>query len=60
MLREAAEAVSGLSFNSSTYILVFLPALLFQAALTIDVRRMMEDAAPSCCWPSSRCSWRRP
>ena len=46
MIREAAEAVSGLSFNSSTYILVFLPALLFQAALTIDVRRMMEDAAP--------------
>jgi monovalent cation:H+ antiporter, CPA1 family len=46
MLREAAEAVAGLSFNSSTYILVFLPALLFQAALTIDVRRMMEDAAP--------------
>ena len=25
---------------------MFLPALLFQAALTIDVRRMMEDAAP--------------
>ena len=46
VIREAAEAVSGLSFNSSTYILVFLPALLFQAALTIDVRRMMEDAAP--------------
>ena len=27
-------------------IAAFLPALLFQAALTIDVRRMMEDAAP--------------
>jgi len=46
VIREAAQAVSGLSFASSTYIVVFLPALLFQAALTIDVRRMMEDAAP--------------
>jgi hypothetical protein len=28
MIREAAEAVAGLSFYSSPYILVFLPALL--------------------------------
>ncbi|UEM22424.1 cation:proton antiporter [Skermanella mucosa] len=46
MIGEAASAIAEMSFSSSTYILVFLPALLFQAALTIDVRRMMEDAAP--------------
>ncbi|QQP88224.1 cation:proton antiporter [Skermanella sp. TT6] len=46
MVGEAASAIAEMSFSSSTYILVFLPALLFQAALTIDVRRMMEDAAP--------------
>jgi CPA1 family monovalent cation:H+ antiporter len=31
--------------RSTTFLNVFLPALLFQAALTIEVRRMMEDAA---------------
>lgn len=35
-----------LPIKSSTFIYVFLPLLLFQTALTIDVRRMMEDAAP--------------
>jgi len=35
-----------LPFTSETFIVVFLPLLLFQAALTIDVREMAEDAAP--------------
>ncbi len=35
-----------LPLRSATFIYVFLPLLLFQASLTIDVRRMMEDAAP--------------
>ena len=35
-----------LPFTSETFIIVFLPILLFQTALTIDVREMIEDAAP--------------
>ena len=35
-----------LPFNASVFIVVFLPLLLFQAALTIDVREMIQDAAP--------------
>ena len=35
-----------LPFTSETFIIVFLPILLFQTALTIDVREMVEDAAP--------------
>jgi CPA1 family monovalent cation:H+ antiporter len=35
-----------LPLGSSTFINVFLPLLLFQAALTIDVVRIKQDAAP--------------
>ncbi len=35
-----------LPMQSSLFIYVFLPLLLFQAALTIDVLRMKQDAAP--------------
>lgn len=35
-----------LPMQSSLFIYVFLPLLLFQAALTIDVVRMKQDAAP--------------
>ncbi len=35
-----------LPLGSATFIYVFLPLLLFQAALTIDVARMKQDAAP--------------
>ncbi len=45
-LAELAAPLTSLPFSSSTFINVFLPVLLFQAALTIDVRRMAEDAAP--------------
>ena len=35
-----------LPLGSETFIYVFLPLLLFEAAITSDVRRMVEDAAP--------------
>ena len=41
-----AELVLHLPLNSSVFIYVLLPILLFQAALTLDVHRMVEDAAP--------------
>lgn len=40
------EMSTGFRLTSETFLVVFLPLLLFQAALTIDVRRMAEDAAP--------------
>jgi Na+:H+ antiporter len=33
-------------FNAAIFLTVFLPLLLFHAALTIDVRELAEDAAP--------------
>jgi len=33
-------------FNASVFLIVFLPLLLFHAALTIDVRDLVEDIAP--------------
>lgn len=41
----AAQSITKLPVRSTTFLYVFLPVLLFQAALTIEVRRMMEDAA---------------
>lgn len=35
-----------LPFNASIFLVVFLPILLFHAALTIDLREIAEDAAP--------------
>lgn len=32
--------------NSEVFLYIFLPALLFHASLSLDVRRLMEDAAP--------------
>lgn len=43
---DVAQPFVDLPFNSTSFLFVFLPILLFQAALTIDVRRMVEDAAP--------------
>jgi monovalent cation:H+ antiporter, CPA1 family len=43
---EVAEPIVKLPFTSSTFLVIFLPLLLFQAALTIDVREMVRDAAP--------------
>ncbi|WP_436643848.1 cation:proton antiporter domain-containing protein [Microbaculum sp. FT89] len=41
-----AEMVLGVPITSAGFIHIFLPVLLFQAALDVDVRRMMDDAAP--------------
>ena len=43
---EVAAPIVGLPFTSSTFLIIFLPILLFQAALTIDVREIVRDAAP--------------
>ncbi|MGQ9370340.1 cation:proton antiporter [Azospirillum sp. ST 5-10] len=41
-----AEMILHLPLNSAVFIYIFLPVLLFQAAFTLDVNRMIEDAAP--------------
>lgn len=45
-VQHLASPLANLPIRSATFINVFLPVLLFHAALTIDVRRMAEDAAP--------------
>ncbi len=40
------EALHTLDITSETVLFVFLPALVFESALAIDVRRLMEDIAP--------------
>jgi Na+:H+ antiporter len=41
-----AEPLVKLPFNATVFLVVFLPLLLFHAALTIDVRELVDDAAP--------------
>jgi len=43
---DVARAFLDLPVTSGTFMYVFLPALLFQSSLTIDARRLFEDAAP--------------
>jgi CPA1 family monovalent cation:H+ antiporter len=40
------EPIVNLPFSASIFLVVFLPVLLFHAALTIDLREIAEDAAP--------------
>lgn len=42
----AAKLFSELPISSEAIIYVFLPLLVFEAGITTDVRRMLEDAAP--------------
>jgi monovalent cation:H+ antiporter, CPA1 family len=42
----AAPLFQGLPITSETIIYVFLPLLVFEAGITSDVRRIVEDAAP--------------
>jgi CPA1 family monovalent cation:H+ antiporter len=42
----AGQLFQGLPVNSETIIYVFLPLLVFEAGITSDVRRIIEDAAP--------------
>src|SRR5271165_4880798 len=45
-LGDVARMFADLPVSSETFIYVFLPLLVFEAAITSDVRRMLEDAAP--------------
>src|SRR5579863_1547313 len=45
-LEEIAKMFGGLPITSETMIYVFLPLLVFEAGITSDVRRIIEDAAP--------------
>ncbi len=45
-LGEFVRLFADLPLGSETFIYVFLPLLVFEAALTSDVRRTLEDAAP--------------
>ena len=42
----AANVIVNLPFHPDAFLYIFLPILVFDAALNIEVRRMMEDAAP--------------
>src|SRR5262249_27345919 len=39
-------ALRGFKFSAEAVLYIFLPALLFEAALHIDVRRLMDELAP--------------
>jgi CPA1 family monovalent cation:H+ antiporter len=43
---EIARLFADLPLGAETFIYVFLPLLVFEAAITSDVRRILEDAAP--------------
>ncbi len=43
---EAVRLFADLPLGSETFIYVFLPLLVFEGAFTIEVRRIIEDAAP--------------
>jgi monovalent cation:H+ antiporter, CPA1 family len=43
---EVAELILDFPISSTEVLYIFLPLLLFEASITIDVRRMLEDAAP--------------
>ncbi|MDQ2095632.1 cation:proton antiporter [Rhodalgimonas zhirmunskyi] len=45
-LNPVAEAILGLPIRSNVFLYVFLPTLLFQATLGMDLRRMMDDWVP--------------
>jgi CPA1 family monovalent cation:H+ antiporter len=44
--RDTARLFADLSIGAETFIYVFLPVLVFEAAITSEVRRILEDAAP--------------
>ena len=45
-INTAAEVINGLPIRSNLFLYVFLPTLIFQVSLTIDLRRMLEDWVP--------------
>ncbi|WP_374384643.1 cation:proton antiporter [Dongia sp.] len=46
MLHDVIDALGSVEVSSEAFILIFLPALLFEVALAIDVRRLVDDIAP--------------
>lgn len=45
-LNPVAEAILGLPIRSNVFLYVFLPTLLFQATLGMELRRMLDDWVP--------------
>jgi CPA1 family monovalent cation:H+ antiporter len=45
-LNPVAEAILGLPIRSNVFLYIFLPTLLFQATLGMNLRRMLEDWVP--------------
>lgn len=45
-LGDLARSIVDVPITSETFLYVLLPALLFQSALTVDVRRILDDLAP--------------
>jgi len=45
-LNPVAGAILGLPIKSNVFLYVFLPTLIFQATLGMNLRRMLDDAAP--------------
>ncbi|MGE5478521.1 MAG: cation:proton antiporter [Bacteroidales bacterium] len=45
-LRDFLATTAGFDLSSEAFIIVFLPALLFETAVAIDVRRLFDDLAP--------------
>ncbi len=43
---DIAQPIVEFPFNANVFLVTFLPLLLFHAALTIDVRELVDDAAP--------------
>ena len=46
VLRDIFDALASVEISSEAFILIFLPTLLFETALAIDVRRLLDDLAP--------------
>jgi CPA1 family monovalent cation:H+ antiporter len=46
MLHDIIDALASVEISSEAFILIFLPTLLFEVALAIDVRRLLDDLAP--------------
>jgi CPA1 family monovalent cation:H+ antiporter len=45
-LGDFLHALDGFSIPAEAFLAIFLPTLLFETALAIDIRRLMEDVAP--------------
>lgn len=45
-LHDIFDALASVEISSEAFILIFLPTLLFEVALAIDVRRLLDDIAP--------------